>query len=184
MSSGVFLNEKDQMFLNANAESALQPQKRIKLRDKYILERELIKKEFGSLNQILEKLGISQRRACQLLLVDPSAWTRWNKSEAPPHVYQALKWLLHLKDLKPQMIQAPDLSNRLDLVQKSSNSKFKQIEESISVLEKSINNNSQTIYFDPAMACYRFVSPKALKDSLLHPIASLQYKAKDSVGCF
>lgn len=45
---------------------------------------------------------------CQLLLVDPSAWTRWHSAggSPPPHVYRALEWFLVLEgktDLLPKV---------------------------------------------------------------------------------
>lgn len=35
---------------------------------------------------------------CQLLLVDPSAWSRWMRDETkvPPHIFRALEWYLAL----------------------------------------------------------------------------------------
>lgn len=66
------------------------------LRLKYEAEVSLIKKEVGDLEDIRRALGLSQRKICQLLLVDPSAWTRWTRddSKVPPHVYRALSWFL------------------------------------------------------------------------------------------
>lgn len=129
----------------------------MKLRDRYLLERQAIQAELGSLDDILALLGISQRRACQLLLVDPSAWTRWNKSEAPPHVYQALKWLIHLKTLNPAVIGPTDIAKRLDLVQQASRDKIRSIESHISALEKVVSTvvvpdlSTQEKYFETAL---------------------------------
>jgi hypothetical protein len=41
----------------------------------------------------------------QLLLVDPSAWTRWTQTDqgAPPHVWRALAWYLALQDKYPAL---------------------------------------------------------------------------------
>lgn len=66
------------------------------LRLKYEAEVALIKKEVGHLEDIRQTLGFSQRKICQLLLVDPSAWTRWTRddSRVPPHIYRALSWFL------------------------------------------------------------------------------------------
>lgn len=46
---------------------------------------------------------------CQLLLVDPSAWTRWMKDESrvPPHIYRSLEWFLALNQ---KMLTQPDLA--------------------------------------------------------------------------
>ncbi|MEK6554421.1 MAG: hypothetical protein AABZ31_04200 [Bdellovibrionota bacterium] len=107
-------------------------------RDKYLLEKDRIKHEIGSLTEIREALGLSQRKICQLLLVDPSAWTRWNKTEAPPHIYQALKWMLELKKVNPEAIGPTDMSSRLDYVQSSTQSKIKELEAHVQTLERAL----------------------------------------------
>ncbi len=96
----------------------------------YKLEKERIKYEIGDLEQIRLSLGYSQRRMCQLLLVDPSAWTRWTKSlsGAPPHIYQALKWLVELKKVNPEAAVPTNLAKRLDFVQASTESRFKSLD--------------------------------------------------------
>ncbi len=74
------------------------------LRMKYEAEVSNIKKTHGDLEGIRRKLGLSKRKVAQLLLVDPSAWTRWTKKkgEAPPHIYRALQWYLLLQDKHPE----------------------------------------------------------------------------------
>jgi transcriptional regulator with XRE-family HTH domain len=69
------------------------------LRLKYEAETMVLKREIGGLEEIRMKLGFSRRKISQLLLVDPSAWTRWTSGEAdaPPHIYRALKWYLDSK---------------------------------------------------------------------------------------
>ena len=59
---------------------------------------EQIKKQIGDLESIRQNLGMSRRQICQILLVNPSAWTRWTKSNegAPPHFYRALQWLIYI----------------------------------------------------------------------------------------
>jgi hypothetical protein len=66
---------------------------------RYEAEVQVIIKEIGSLEQVRGRLGLSQRRMCELLLVDPSAWTRWvqRKQIAPPHVFRMLEWYLLIK---------------------------------------------------------------------------------------
>jgi len=111
---------------------------KLSLRERYLLERDQIRNEIGDLSQILDTLGISQRKACQLLLVDPSAWTRWNKTSAPPHIYQALRWLVQLKKINPEAVGPTDLSTRLDHVQSNTSSKLRILEESLGYLEKKL----------------------------------------------
>jgi len=65
-------------------------------RMRYEAEVKFLKESNGELEAIRERLGLSRRKICQLLLVDPSAWTRWTApdGEAPPHIYRALDWYL------------------------------------------------------------------------------------------
>ena len=72
---------------------------------RYEAEVEIIKRKLGSLDDIRNQLGLPQRKIAQLLLVDPSAWTRWTKSgeDAPPHIYRMLQWYLALQDKYPAL---------------------------------------------------------------------------------
>jgi hypothetical protein len=69
------------------------------LRLRYEAEVAVLKRDLGSLENVRIKLGLSRRKICQVLMVDPSAWTRWTRedSDAPPHIYQALRWYLDSK---------------------------------------------------------------------------------------
>lgn len=73
------------------------------LRLQYEAQVRVIQQQVGSLEKARENLGLSQRKICQLLLVDPSAWTRWTKpgGEAPPHIWRALQWYLTLREKIP-----------------------------------------------------------------------------------
>lgn len=130
---------KDSESQGLNAETDL------KLRDRYLLERDRIKNQIGDLPQILQALGVNQRRACQLLLVDPSAWTRWNKTEAPPHIYQALKWLVMLKTTNPNLFGSTDIETRIDVVQSSTQNKIKELERNVASLERALAYPPTTI---------------------------------------
>lgn len=79
------------------------------LRMLYAAETQVFKAQYGNLENIRQKLGFSRRKMCQLLLVDPSAWTRWCKDESkvPPHVYRALEWFLALNQ---KALTSPDLA--------------------------------------------------------------------------
>jgi hypothetical protein len=131
-------NTRKSADLNASDNTSISDGSSLRLRARYLLEKQQIQAEFGDLKQILETLGVSQRRACQLLLVDPSAWTRWNKTEAPPHIYQALKWLIQLKKINPDIIGPTDISNRLDYIQSSTQGKIRELERSLNLLERSM----------------------------------------------
>ncbi|NQZ18847.1 MAG: hypothetical protein HRT44_06270 [Bdellovibrionales bacterium] len=71
---------------------------------KYEAEVQAFTKRQGNLEDIRRELGLSKRKMAQLLLVDPSAWTRWTKNEAsaPPHVYRALEWYMLLQEKHPE----------------------------------------------------------------------------------
>jgi len=92
----------NQSFLD-NLESS-ETRAKTSLRMKYEAEVVAFRKREGSLEDIRRKLGLSKRKIGQLLLVDPSAWTRWTKADgdAPPHIYRALEWYLLLQDKHPE----------------------------------------------------------------------------------
>ena len=68
----------------------------------YASQVQKIKERLGDLEGIRKNLGMSRRQICQILLVNPSAWTRWTKSSqgAPPHFYRALEWLIYIHNKK------------------------------------------------------------------------------------
>lgn len=77
-------------------------------RIRYDAEVSALKKRVGNLDEIRGSLGLTQRKMAQLLLVDPSAWTRWTRDgeDAPPIVYRALGWYLALEGKYPAL--SPD----------------------------------------------------------------------------
>ncbi len=79
------------------------------LRRIYESEVRQFKEQHGGLEKLREKLGLSRRKMCQLLLVDPSAWSRWMRDESrvPPHIYRSLEWYLALNHRR---YTDPDLS--------------------------------------------------------------------------
>ncbi len=66
-------------------------------------ERKQIIQEIGDLETIRKSLGLSRRKICKLLLVDPSSWTRWTKEgrDAPAYIYRSLQWCLAIMDKYP-----------------------------------------------------------------------------------
>lgn len=66
-------------------------------------EVEVIRSQIGDLEDIRHRLGLSARKMAQLLMVDPSAWSRWSKriTPPPPHIYRALQWYLILQEKNP-----------------------------------------------------------------------------------
>ena len=56
-----------------------------------------LQEQYGSLEEIRAKLGLSRREICARLFVDPSAWSRWTaggQDRAPVRVYKSLAALL------------------------------------------------------------------------------------------
>ena len=86
---------------DTKAQKAARAKSSIRLR--YQAEMMLLKRDLGGLEMIRESLGMSRRKICQTLMVDPSAWTRWTKDESktPPHIYKALSWYLELEGKRP-----------------------------------------------------------------------------------
>lgn len=86
-------------------DSGAGPRVRSSLRQRYEAEARVIERRVGTLESVREQLGLSQRKMAQLLLVDPSAWTRWTQGQtaAPPHIWRALAWYLALQDKYPAL---------------------------------------------------------------------------------
>jgi hypothetical protein len=98
-----------------------------------------IQHEFGDLNQIRITLGLSQRQLCKLLLVDPSAWTRWNKTGAPPHIYQALKWLVQLRKINPDAVFTNNLESKVDFIRNDTQSKLRELEMNLEKIQHAVS---------------------------------------------
>ena len=84
------------------------PKSKTTLRIKYEVQADFIRREIGDLEEIRHKLGLSKRKICQMLLIDPSTWTRWttfNDSKAPPHIYRMLQWYLLMMEKHPHLHQ-------------------------------------------------------------------------------
>jgi hypothetical protein len=89
-------------------ESSREGRNKTSLRLKYEAETRVFRSKFGGLEDVRRRLNLSRRQMSQLLLVDPSAWTRWTRDEerVPPHIYRALEWYLTLEgrsELHPQL---------------------------------------------------------------------------------
>lgn len=81
------------------------------LRMRYLAEVDVLKRDLGGLEDVRIRMGLSRRKICQLLLVDPSAWTRWTRDETkvPPHVWKMLQLINPGKDLFSQSTSASAL---------------------------------------------------------------------------
>lgn len=113
---------------------------RTPLRLKYEAEALVIQKEIGSLEEVRARLGLSQRKIAQILMVDPSAWTRWSKEgRAPAHIFRMLEWYLRIRDLAPHSshqfyegktldIKNSAITSELNRLQASHNSLLSKVE--------------------------------------------------------
>lgn len=108
----------------------------------YEAQVEVIKKQIGDIEVIRNKLNLSQRKMAQLLLVDPSAWSRWSTpgESAPPHIYRALQWYMSLQEQIPGLNAAYFLQKDTDVLKKELKSftetQVQEIEKSIATLQE------------------------------------------------
>ncbi len=122
-------------------------------------EVEVISRQIGGLEGARQTLGLSQRKMCQLLLVDPSAWTRWQKTGAPPHIYRALQWYLSLNEKIPGLtpeyfigsdpaktqIQFEKTSARLNFAEQRLQESVENYSSEISALKAQINSLQKSL---------------------------------------
>lgn len=105
----------------------------------------VIQRQIGNLAEIPIKLGLSQRKICQLLLVDPSAWSRWSKDRsAPPHIWRALQWYFIINDkipgLSPGYFLGKDTTHLIENAVKGLSRERQTQEAKISQLEGYLEN--------------------------------------------
>jgi transcriptional regulator with XRE-family HTH domain len=86
----------------------------------YQAQVDVIQKQIGDLEMIRSTLGLSQRKMAQLLLVDPSSWSRWTQKgdEAPPHIYRALQWYMILQEKIPGLNSSYFLQKDISSIKK------------------------------------------------------------------
>ena len=141
------MNKNDERSAELNTEQKFEEKNKRRqpsLRERYALEVEKIKREIGDLELIRVKLGLSRRKMCMLLLVDPSAWTRWTRnSPPPPHIYKALSWLVSLKEQNPSIIGPADMSLQIEYLQVDTHRKILQLEAQIGQLETALKLSQQ-----------------------------------------
>jgi hypothetical protein len=166
------------------------------LKSEYKSVVELIKLQIGSLEEIRQQLSLSRRQICKLLLVDPSAWTRWTRvdDDAPPHIYQALSWYMQLKQQFPEIHAPLHLENKFDLLRKDADLKLQKMQLQMQALQA-----QKTTFNDPylkfstllnenfnklsAALLAQPVNPQAIDLSGLKDLLkALQPKAKGKVG--
>lgn len=106
----------------------------------YEAEVDVIKKQIGDLDDIRDRLGLSARKMAQLLMVDPSAWTRWTKkiTPPPPHIYRALQWYLILFEKNPGFTPQIFLSHRWHSQERNQLQKTQELEQEIILLKEQV----------------------------------------------
>ena len=111
-------------------------------RERNELAASLIKKQIGDLEQVRALLGLNKKRMCELLLIDPSTWTRWTtgKTEPPPWLYRSLQWGVAVMDKYPEF--HPLLINQKIVDSKGSNtnidSGYKDLAKEVSSIKKDL----------------------------------------------
>lgn len=86
----------------------------------YEAQVKVIKDQIGDLEHIRSTLDLSQRKMAQLLLVDPSSWSRWTQKgdDVPPHIYRALQWYMILQEKIPGLNASYFLQKDISLLKK------------------------------------------------------------------
>ena len=137
------------------------------MRMRFEAEASVIRKEFGSIETVRNTLGLSRRKICQILFVDPSTWTRWTKDESkiPPLVYRSLQWYLALIEKKPiwhpqnfysKVSEKAIDFNRIEILEK----KLKSLNEVIKSLQQTRGLNATNTHST------KFVEKKSIRLTL------------------
>lgn len=116
----------------------LDPKAKTSLRMNYEAQVLVIQRQIGGLEEVRLKLGLSARKLCQLLLVDPSAWTRWRKEgDAPPHVWRSLQWYLTLQEKIPGLTPQYFIGKDPEVLHASAMQSVKSLDEkNLELMEK------------------------------------------------
>lgn len=99
-----------------------------------------IQKQIGDLETVRKSLGLSARKLCQLLMVDPSAWTRWtkHKDKTPPHIWRALQWYMLIQE------KIPGLTPQYFIGGQPNHAEVSELKERIKHLEHAVRVNKIT----------------------------------------
>lgn len=127
----------------------------------YEAEVDVIKNQIGDLDEIRHRLGLSARKMAQLLMVDPSAWTRWTKkiTPPPPHIYRALQWYLILFEKNPGFTPQIFLSHRWHSQERNKTQKSQELEQEISLLKEQLRTLEQQVKSDHKMEALNLKAP-------------------------
>jgi hypothetical protein len=99
----------------------------------YEAQAAVIERQLEGLEGVRSKLGLSQRKMAQLLMVDPSAWTRWNRpgNRAPGIVWRALQWYMIIQEKIPGLTHNYFLGSSPDVLKTEMNRKLTEFEQKI-----------------------------------------------------
>lgn len=122
---------------------------RTSLRLMYEAEARVLHRQMGGIEAVREQLGLSRRKICQLLLVDPSTWTRWTRDESkvPPHIYKALQWYLVSLEKYPMihpLHQVSIVKEGFEMEREQLAQERLKLERKIRELEEQIHTQQQT----------------------------------------
>jgi hypothetical protein len=98
----------------------------------------VIKNQIGDLETIRQGLGLSQRKICHLLMVDPSSWTRWTRwgEGVPPHIYRALQWYMIIQEKIPGLTPQYFIGKDPELLHQKAMISVGNLERKLAELEK------------------------------------------------
>lgn len=144
----------------------------------YEAQVDVIRKQIGDLESIRGKLNLSQRKMAQLLLVDPSAWSRWTAQgeSAPPHIYRALQWYMTLQEQVPGLNAAyflqKDTNGLKTEIKSYTDSKLNSLEDMVKQ-----SHQDQLEYFQNLV-----VELKERADHIVHQSSKDILKLEDEVA--
>ena len=110
------------------------------LKMNYEAQSVVIERQLEGLEGVRLKLGLSQRKMAQLLLVDPSAWTRWTRQghRPPGIVWRALQWYMILQEKIPGLTPNYFLASAPSALRAENLSDLKKESEARELLEKKL----------------------------------------------
>ena len=100
----------------------------------------------GSLEDIRKTLHLSRRKMCQMMLVDPTSWTRRTRDESkvPQHILKALQWNMLLVEKYPSLHPQHKIGMQNDLPRQESDGlsarQLEQMNQQKRVLEQKVQD--------------------------------------------
>lgn len=142
------------------------PRSKTSLRMLYEAQVAVIQKQIGDLERVRTDLGLSQRKMAQLLLVDPSSWTRWTRKgdQIPPHIWRSLQWYLTLREKIPGLTPQYFIGQDPKVLYEKTMLKIDQEREKRNELEISLR--SEILELEKRNKKYRLILMASLVSSL------------------